>query len=230
MVMPFAFPFIGMIYSGIIILFFENQDRFLISYNISKIMKKAVSIGVSIVIVVIVGGLIAYSYTQLSVSLNEVNLHSVDLESLSWSNLLKLGLNTFSGNWLDAAFDLIRGINFNLIFGLSNNGLFPVYIPDLSYDILINGIPIGSGNSKIDTTIYPGQTKEIISFQHIQKNSLLPAVYSIVNTQGIIDLKVKGIAYFNLLGLSIPISFESSKQISIYDEIRNRLNAEIQLN
>ena len=195
-------------------------------------MKKATGIGVSmlIMIVVITGGLIAYSYTQLSVSLNEVNLHSVDLESLSWSNLVKLGLNTFSGNWLDAAFDLIQGINFNLIFGLSNNGLLPVYIPDLSYDLLINGIPIGSGNSKIDATIYPGQTKEIISFQNIQKNSFLPAVYSIVDTQGIIDLKVKGIAYFNLLGLSIPISFESSKQISIYDEIRNRINAEIQLN
>ena len=58
---------------------------------------------------------------------------------------------------------------------------------------------------------------------------MLPAVYSIVNTQGMIDLKVKGTAYFNLLGLSIPIPFESSKQISIYDEIRDRINAETQL-
>lgn len=195
-------------------------------------MNRVVVIGVPVfvAIIVIIGGLIAYSYTQLSVSLNEVNLHSVDLESLSLLNLLKLGLNAFSGNWLDAAFDLIREINFNLIFELSNNGLFPVYIPDLSYDLLINDIPIGSGNSKIDTTIYPGQTKEIISFQNIKKNSLLPTVYSIVHTQGLMDLKVKGTAYFNLLGLSIPIPFESSKQISIYDEIRDRINAETQLN
>ena len=195
-------------------------------------MNKVIIIGVSVfvAIMVIIGGLIAYSYTQLNVSLNEVTLHSIDLESLSLSNLLKLGLNAFSGNWIDSAFDLIQGINFNLIFGLSNNGLFPVYIPDLSYELLINDIPIGIGNSKIDTTIYPGQTKEIISFQNIKKNGLLPAVYSIVNTQGMLDLKVKGVAYFNLLGLSIPIPFESSKQISIYDEIRDKINAETLLN
>jgi LEA14-like dessication related protein len=195
-------------------------------------MNKAVGISVSILIVfiVIIGGLIAYSYTQLNVSLNNVTLHSVDLESLSLSNLLKLGLNAFSGNWVDAAFDLIQGINFNLTFGFSNNGLFPVYVPDLSYDLLINDIPIGSGNSKIDTTIYPGQTKEIFSFQNIKKNSLLPTIYSIIDTRGMIDLKVKGTAYFNLLGFSIPISFESSKQISIYDEVRNKISAEVPLN
>ena len=194
-------------------------------------MKKAVGISASILImiIIIIGGLIAFSYTQLSVSLNKVTLHNVDLESLSLPNLLKLGLNAFSGNWLDAAFDLIRGINFNLMFELSNNGFFPVYVPDLSYDLLINDIPIGNGNSKIDATIYPGQTKEIFSFQNIKKNSLLPAVYSIVDTQGMIDLKVKGTAYFNLLGLNIPIPFESSKQISIYDEVRNKISAEVPL-
>ena len=63
----------------------------------------------------------------------------------------------------------------------------------------------------------------------ILKNSLLPAVYSIIDTEGIIDLKVKGTAYFNLLGFSIPIPFESSKQISIYDEVRNKISAEVPL-
>jgi hypothetical protein len=37
------------------------------------------------------------------------------------------------------------------------------------------------------------------------------------------DLHVKGIAYFKILGLNIPIPFESSKQISLYDEIKNRM-------
>ena len=194
-------------------------------------MNKIVGISVILLIVfiVIMGGLIAFSYTQLNVSLNNVTLHSIDLESLSLSNLIKLGLNAFSGNWLDAALDMIEGINFNLIFGLSNNGIFPVYVPDLSYELLINDIPMGNGNSKIDATIHPGQTKEIFSFQNIKKNSLSPAVYSIINTEGIIDLKVKGTAYFNLLGFSVPIPFESSKQISVYDEIRNKISAEVPL-
>ena len=33
------------------------------------------------------------------------------------------------------------------------------------------------------------------------------------------DVKVKGTAHFKLLGLELPIPFESSRQISIVDEI-----------
>ena len=194
----------------------------------SKII--GIIVAVFLIIIVITGGLLVYSYTQLSINLNDVRFHSIDWESLSWTSLLKLGLNTLSGNWFGAAFDLVQGINLNLIFGISNNGVLPVYIPDLSYDILINNIPVGSGNSNINITIYPGQTKEITSFQNIQKSSLSDVSYSIVSTQGVIDLTVKGTAYFKLFGLSIPIPFESSKQISIYDEIKNKISSEIQNN
>lgn len=177
--------------------------------------------------VVIFAGLFAYSYSKLDISLNNVNLHSIDLEQLSWFSLLKLGLNTLPDNWFEEAFELIQGINLNLIFELGNNGLLPVYIPNISYDLSINNIPIGSGNSKINITINPGQTKEIISLQNIKKSSLLPTINSIVSTHGLLDLKVKGTAYFQLLGFSIPIPFESTKQISIYDEIYNKINEEI---
>ena len=194
-------------------------------------MNKGAGIGIGIfLILLLVGGLFAYSYTQLSVSLNDVKFHSIDWTSLSWSNLLKLGLNTLTGNWLGAAFDLIDGVNLNLFFGLTNNGFLPVYIPDLSYEILINDISIGRGYSDVEVTINPGQTKEIISFQNIKKSSLSPAVYSIVGANGMMDLKVKGTAYFQLFGMGIPVPFESSKQISIYDEIRNKLNEIIQKN
>lgn len=192
-------------------------------------MGKGVAIGIGIFfIVLVIGGLFAYSYTQLSVSVHDVKFHSIDWTTISWTTLLKLGLNTLSGNWLGAAFDLIDGVNLNLIFGLSNGGLLPVYIPDLSYDVLINNVSVGKGHSNVDITINPGYTKEITSFQNIKKNSLSPAVYSIVNTNGVMELKVKGTAYFKLFGISIPIPFESSKQISIKDNIKNKLNYEIQ--
>lgn len=192
-------------------------------------MRKGAAIGIGIFLVILViGGLFAYSYTQLSVSLNDVKFHSIDWTTFSWTTLLKLGLNTLSNNWLGAAFDLIDGVNLNLIFGLSNGGLLPVYIPDLSYDILVNGVTVGKGHSNVNITISPGQTKEITSFQNIKKSSLSPAVYSIVGANGVMELKVKGTAYFKLLGLSIPIPFESSKQISIYNEIKNKLSSEIQ--
>ena len=82
---------------------------------------------------------------------------------------------------------------------------------------------IGSGNSKINTAINPGQTIKIVSLQNIQKSSLLPTVNSIIDTHGIIDLKVKGTAYFQLVGLSIPVPFEATKQISVYDEIQSKI-------
>ncbi len=186
-----------------------------------------------VVIIAIIGiilGLLAYSYTQIHVNLNAVSLRSIDWESITWSTLLKLGLNVLTGNWLGAAFNLIQGINLDLIFGLSNYGVLPVYIPDLSYDLSINDVPVGHGYSNVDVTINPGDTKEITVLQHFQKSSLAPAVESIVSTGGIIDLHVSGTAYFKLLGISIPVPFESSKQVSIKEEIKNHLNAEIQKN
>ncbi len=194
-------------------------------------MRKAPAIGITILLIILIFGvLLAYSYTQLSVTLDDVRFHSIDWASLSWSTLLKLGLSTLTGNWLGAAFELIDGVNLNFIFGLTNNGLLPVYIPDLSYDILINDVNMGRGHSDVNITINPGQTQQITTFQNIKKDSLSPAVYSIVSTKGILDIKVKGTAYFQFFGLSVPIPFESSKQISIYDEIKNKLNSQIQKN
>ena len=194
-------------------------------------MRKSTALGIIVLILIlIVGILLAYSYTHLNVSLNYVEFQSIDWEELSWTTLLKVGLNTLSGDWFGAAIDLIQGINLNLILGLTNSGFLPVYIPDLTYDLLINGIMVGGGNADLGITINPGETKEIVSFQNIQKSSLAPAVYSIVGTDGMIDIKVKGTAYFKLLGFNIPVPFESSKQISIYDEVRNKINAEIQKN
>jgi hypothetical protein len=76
------------------------------------------------------------------VTFSDVSSVEIELEELSWSNLIKLGLDVLSGNWMDAALDVIAGINLGLIFELSNNGLLPVYIPELSYDLSINDIPV----------------------------------------------------------------------------------------
>lgn len=194
-------------------------------------MGKSKYIGIAVLITfIILIILFAYSYTHLSVNLKNIEFQSIDWEELTWSTLLNVGLNTLSGDWFEAAFGLIQGINLNFVFLVSNNGFLPVYIPDLFYDVLINDIRIGKGKSNLDTTLNPGEVKEIISFQNIQKNSLTQASYSIISTQGIMEIKVKGTAYFKLFGLSIPIPFESSKQISIYDEVRNKINSEIQKN
>lgn len=194
-------------------------------------MGKLVAIGiVLLVIFLIIVGLFVYSYTQLSVNLNDVKFHSIDWAPLTWDKLLNLGLSTLTGEWFGAAFELIEGINLNLLFGIANNGLLPVYIPDLSYDVLINGISIGKGSADVDLVINPGQIKVIPSFQNIAKDSMMPAVSSVIESQGVMEIRVKGIAYFQFFTLSVPVPFESYRTISIYDEVRNRINEEIQKN
>ena len=189
-------------------------------------LKKSVLIvfAIAIGIALIVFGLIGYSYTQITVSFSEVSSVNLELETLSFSSLVKLGLDVLSGNWLAAALDVLAGINLGLVFELTNDGLLPVYIPELSYDLSINDVFIGAGNSIIDATINPGETKEIQILQNFQKNSFSPAIESIIDTEGIIDVKINGVAYFELLGISIPVEFESTKQISIVEEIQNQLN------
>jgi LEA14-like dessication related protein len=190
---------------------------------------KAIVIGVGIfaLIIVILGLLFYYSYTQIHVTLDDASLHSIDFVPFTFSTFLKLGLNALTGNWLDLAFDLVDGINLDLLFGVTNHGLLPVYIPNLSYDLSINGVNVGKGHATIDATIYPGHTQEIPALQNIKKTSFIPAINSIVNNDGIIELRVNGTAFFKLFGQNIPVPFKSTKQISIIDEIKSQLNNQI---
>ena len=135
-----------------------------------------------------------------------------------------------SENLLVTAFDLIEGVNLNLIFEFSNNGFLPVYIPDLSYDLSVNSVPVGKGFSDANLTINPGQSIHLDALQNFKKNQLAPAINSIVSTDGIIDLKVSGIAHYKLFGMDIPVPFESAKKVSIQDEIKKQLENKIQKN
>jgi LEA14-like dessication related protein len=188
---------------------------------------KAAGIGISIffLIIAIAGGLLYYSYTQINVELNTVSFHSIDWTNMTFSTLINLGLDAITGDWLGAAINLVDGINLNLFFGLTNNGFLPVYIPDLSYDLVVNGVNVGQGYTTIDATIYPGNNKEIPIVQNFQKSGLSPAISSIISNDGVMQIKVKGTAYFKILGLNIPVPFESTEQISIKNEIENKINS-----
>jgi len=187
---------------------------------------KPVVIGIliSLVIVGVFFSLVAYSYTQITVNLEDVTLDSINWTSISVSNLIKIGLDVLRGDWIDSALALIEGINLNFIFQFSNNGILPVHIPDLSYDLSINDVYVGQGSSMINTVINPGETKEIPILQNFQRDSLTPTVKSIVDRNGIMDLHISGIAYFKLLILEVPIPFESTYQISIIDEAEVHLD------
>lgn len=181
-----------------------------------------VIVAVIIAIIAIVIGLIAYSYTQIQISLENISYQGLDV-SLTGGSIVKTILNGIMGNWLGAALDLVTGVKLGLGFALSNHGLFPIYIPDVSYDLLVNDVKVGQGQSHIDKTINPGETKSIEDTQDIQFSSLKPAAASVIDSGGVINFKVSGTAYFSLFGISVPVPFETTKQVNIVDELKSKL-------
>lgn len=186
-------------------------------------MKKAATIGiiVAVAVSVVVIGLIAYSYTQITLNLESITYQGLDV-SLSSGSLGKAISSGITGNWLEAALDLITGIKLGLGFGLSNHGFFPVFVPDVSYDLFVNDIKIGQGQSRIGLTINPGDSKHVDDFQYIQSSSIKPAASSIIQSGGIINFKVSGTAYFDFMGQTIPVPFEATKQVNIVNELKNK--------
>lgn len=181
-------------------------------------------VAVIVAIIVIVICLVTYSYTQIQINLNNISFAGIDWAPTSGFTLLKLAFNAITGNVLGSILSLVTGVKLNLIFALSNHGIFPVYIPDLSYVLSINGIPVGQGQNNVDTTINAGETKNIPILQDFHISSIGSTAASIVSSGGIANLQVNGIAHLKLLGLVIPIPFQYTKQFSMMDEIKSRIN------
>lgn len=178
----------------------------------------------SVILVMIVFGIIFYSYSQVNVSLVDLSSVEIHLENLSLFDLANLSLHVLSGNWESVVLEVISGIDLGVVFELTNNGFLPVYVPDLYYDLSINEILVGRGYSQINTMINPGENKKIDVFQNLQKTSLNPTIESIIKNKGIMDIRINGTANFELFGNDIPISFETNKQISLIDEVLNKIN------
>ena len=212
----------------LISILFNNSTLNFSTFFLCSLKKLIIITGIIVIAIIgIIFGLIAYSYNQIDVSLVNVSSVEIEFENLSLSNLVTLGIDLLSGNWMDAALDLIAGFNLGLIFELSNDGIFPVYIPEIAYHLSMNDISIGQGHSEINTTINPGSSIEITVFQDFQKDSFWSLRESILNDEGVIEIGVSGNAYFELLGQRIPIPFESKKQVSLFDEIQNQLENQI---
>lgn len=173
------------------------------------------------IIIAVVIGLVAYSYTQIQISLQDISFGGFDWATASLTTLAKLAFNALTGNLIGVVLSLITGLKLNLIFALSNHGIFPVYIPDLSYNLSVNGINVGQGTSSVDITINPGETKTLPVLQDFPINSLEAAAASVLEAGGMMNIQVSGTAYFKFLGLTIPVPFQSTKQVNVIEEAKN---------
>ena len=72
--------------------------------------RSATIICIVIGIMVIAIGLVAYSYTQIQINLEDISFAGIDWAPQSLSSVLKLATKVLTGNFIDAALSLIIGI------------------------------------------------------------------------------------------------------------------------
>jgi hypothetical protein len=108
---------------------------------------------------------------------------------------------------------------------LTNHGIFPVYIPKVSYSLSVNGVSIANGQSKIDETIKPGETKELPVLADVATSSIEPAAISVLGTSGIVNLQTSGTVDFNVLGLTVPFPFQVTTQINLEEEVMKSIQS-----
>ena len=189
-------------------------------------LRKSLIVGITTftILFIFILGIVLYSYSQVNISLVDVSFVEISLEDLSLFDLVNLSLDILSGNWDLVVLEVVSEIDVGINLELTNNGFFPIYVPDVYYDLSVNEILVGDGYSKVNTMINPGESKKIEVFQNLQKTSLIPTIESIINDQGMMTVQINGTANFELFGQNIPLSFETNKQISIFDEILNKIN------
>ncbi len=181
-----------------------------------------VFIGIGIIGLIV--GLFAYSYSQIHLQLSDISLAGIDWAPASGTTLFNLAASALTGDTLGAALALIDGVKFNFLFDAGNRGIFPVAIPSISYDLSINGLNVGKGEGHFDTILNPGETKILPVEQTIQKGNIQMAAASVVAEGGVMTIKASGTAQFGLFGITVPVPFESSREISIIDEVKKRFS------
>ncbi|MEO9320370.1 MAG: hypothetical protein ABI361_06830 [Nitrososphaera sp.] len=183
----------------------------------------AVSAAAAAVAIIIVISLTYYSYQKVEFAITGISLSNIEFSAGSVGSLLNQGLNALSGNVTGSLESLIQSITVNLSFAISNRGVLPVYIPDFSYDLFINGIKIGEGKGSANLWISPGENKTIDIAQNLQGSSIKSTSESVIKSQGLMNVSANGTAQAQVLGISFPMPFNVSKQISLQNEVSKYL-------
>ncbi len=166
-------------------------------------------------------GTVGYSYSKLGGQVTGVSYGGINWAPLSPGLLLRIGADALVGIYVGAALNLINSIKFNIQIALINNGVLPVYIPDETHDLAINGLEVGGGSATVDTTLNAGQTITVPVEQDLATSRVTEIASSIVASGGNLDVQVNGQAHFSLIGIPISIPYHAERQISIYQELKN---------
>ena len=154
-------------------------------------MKRRLS-AIVLLIVLIVAGLVGYSYSQFRVYIQRVDSVSPSLKT-DLGSIAEGITNLVTGNFTDSVTSVLDGISIATVVKVHNGGIIPVYLPGMKHVIFM-----GEGHEAAETTetnpatwLGPGETKlvNIDAFIPIEEIPEM-ALAAIVNG-GVIDFTVE---------------------------------------
>lgn len=191
----------------------------------SQRARKAVSrikiLAIILIVIVGVGGLVGYSYTQITTNVSDVEYSGITTREPGVSTLLSMA----SGDTIGTVLSLLESLVLQANIDIGNGGFLPIIVPPIDYVFSINGLPVGSGSSDSSYTINPGDLIKIPVSVEISVSDLRPLMESIATSLGELDVEINGKIKPNILGLPIEISIDKKKHISLGNYAKEKASA-----
>lgn len=177
-------------------------------------------VGVFLILLILGGVVFAVysSYKSLQFSITGVSIKNIELKP-GWETIFY----AITGNLLLAALSTVYAIDLDLAVRVSNPSFLPVIIPSFDYRLYGNNVYIGSGRYPERVMVEPSSSRTIHITQKITVSAMPSLLTSIINNQGMLDVKVDGEAHLSPLPISIP--FQSTRSINVYQEVRNKIES-----
>ena len=182
-------------------------------------------LAVLLVVIVGVGGLIGYSYTQITTNIRDVEYSGLKFSEPNASTLIGLTVNVVTQRYISAALSLLDSLVLQANVDVANHGFLPVIIPSLDYDVSINGIPAVSGSSSDSYTLSPGDMENVPIRVEIPIKDLDSVIGSIIETLGELDVEITGTFNANFLGIPIELPFKTEQRISLGQVAKEKAEA-----
>lgn len=186
-------------------------------------MRKAIKIGLAVLILLLIfGGVGYYSYSLLRFSFSDVSVSNVELKP-DWETAYYVII----GNPVLAALSVVDSVDLDLAVQIHNPGFLPVVIPSFDYTLYGNDLHIGPGRSPSSITVPPG-SQTIRITQRITTSAMQTLITSIVSKGGILEVRIDGKAHLSPLPVDFP--FHATRSINVFEVAWNKIKDLLGLN
>ena len=180
---------------------------------------KIISIVVSILLLISL--VLYYSYTNVEAEVSDFKLGdpaiSISSEKISIAIISALISNEIS---IPLLIDVINGVNLDINMEIKNNGLIPIEIKSVKYQLYINEIDMGFNQLDLQISVPPGASRTLNFYHLIKRESLIEAVASMVESGGSANISIDGEATVSLLGINMTLPFYKKINLNLIEIIR----------